>query len=82
MKISLKLFSNLMEYLPADANGNKVEVEMAPGASCEAVLARLNIPDEAIQVVMVNGEYVSSDNRTKPLSEGDAVSVWPSIQGG
>lgn len=71
-----------MEYLPADAIGNKAEVEMTAGASCGEVLARLKIPDDAIQVVMVNGEYVSPENRKNPLSEGDAVSVWPSIQGG
>lgn len=82
MKISLKLFSSLMEYLPGDAIGNKVEVQMAAGASCKEVLAHLKIPDETIQVVMVNGEYVAPENRAEALSDGDAVSVWPSIQGG
>ena len=81
MQIKVKLFSNLMEYLPDNADGNTVTINLAT-ASCHAITDHFKIPRMAIQVIMVNGEFVPEEQRSNPLKEGDTVSVWPSIQGG
>jgi len=71
-----------MEYLPADAEGNTVEILAGSPKSCNDLIARYKIPVESVQVVMVNGEYLAPESRSLPLQDGDTISVWPSIQGG
>ncbi len=82
MIVKLKLFSSLMEYLPDDSQGNTVEVSGNGPFSCNQLIDRYRIPREVVQVVMLNGEYLAPDLRDQPLTAGDTVSVWPSIQGG
>ncbi len=82
MRVKLKLFSNLMEYLPQDANGNTIEINVSGTSSCSDLIRRYKIPAESIQVVMLNGEYFPAESRDNPLKEGDTISIWPSIQGG
>ena len=82
MQLKLKLFSSLMEYLPQDAKGNTIEITVAGTNSCIDLIKRYKIPQESIQVVMVNGEFVPPESRNIPLSDGDTISIWPSIQGG
>jgi len=71
-----------MEYLPEDAAGNTVKVVSAVPKSCNDLVMRYRIPPEAVQVVMVNGDYISPESRDDPLRDGDTISIWPSIQGG
>lgn len=82
MNITLKLFADLTEYLPAEAAGNAVEIHTDAPLSAAAVLAKYNLPPEAIRVVMRNGEFLPPEERDRPLADGDVLSVWPSIQGG
>jgi len=82
MRISVKLFSNLMEYLPAGTEGNTVALQLAEPATSACILQRLKIPAESVQVVMVNGEFQSLEKRLEHLSDSDTVSIWPAIQGG
>ncbi len=82
MHLKLKLFSSLMEYLPANAEGNSVTLNLSGDISCHNLLDRYKIPRDIIQVIMVNGEFASTEARELPLSEGDIISVWPAIQGG
>ncbi len=82
MELKLKLFSSLMEHLPDEAVGNTVKVVTTVPKSCNDLVARYKIPPESVQVVMVNGEHVSSESRDDPLRDGDTISIWPSIQGG
>lgn len=81
MKITLKLFADLDEYLPADARGNAVEVE-AQEITANAVLARYKLPPAAIRVVMLNGNFLPEDQRDAQLQDGDVLAAWPTIQGG
>ncbi len=82
MELKLKLFSSLMAYLPATANGNSISLDLPGEFSCHGLIDYYKIPRDVIQVVMVNGEFVAAENRENPLSDGDTVSVWPAIQGG
>ena len=82
MKITLKLFSGLMEYLPSNADGNTLEVSVSSPISPHDLIERYNVPRAEAEVMMVNGEYLPPEKRNLPLSDGDVLSVWPSIQGG
>jgi len=46
------------------------------------VVDKLGVPRKDIQVIMINGEFCPEEARDIPLRDGDAVTVWPSIQGG
>ncbi|MDD9858241.1 MAG: MoaD/ThiS family protein [Gammaproteobacteria bacterium] len=82
MKITLKLFSGLMEYLPPQADGNALEIDAPAAVTPHQLIDRYRLPRDAVRVVMRNGEFVPPDERDAPLQDGDVVSVWPSIQGG
>lgn len=82
MKITLKLFSGLSEYLPPQAEGNALEISTPAPVTPDALIDRYRLPRREAQVVMVNGKFVPSDKRGLPLQDGDVMSVWPPIQGG
>ena len=82
MAITLKLFSNLMEYLPSGSEGNKVIVPVSRSLSCNQLINRYGIPHDVVRVTMLNGRYLAPEHRDRPLSDGDTVSIWPAIQGG
>ncbi|MGR3913175.1 MAG: MoaD/ThiS family protein [Gammaproteobacteria bacterium] len=82
MKITLKLFSSLMEYLPDDADGNALEVHARAPLTPRMLIEKYRVPAAEARVVMVNGEFLPPDMRESPLQDGDVMSVWPSIQGG
>lgn len=84
MKITVKLFSTLLEYLPPDSDGNEFEIAVSTGDSVtpHTLIDQYQLPRAEAQVVMVNGEFVPLENRDDALKDGDVLSIWPSIQGG
>ena len=84
MKVTLKLFSGLMEYLPPEADGNALEVSAPASAppTAHALIDRCRLPREQAKVVLRNGEFLPPEERDRPLQDGDVIAVWPSIQGG
>ena len=82
MKIRLKLFSGLMEYLPPQTEGNVLEITISGSITAHMLLDRYNVPREEAQVVMLNGDFLPLDKRDLELNNGDVISVWPAIQGG
>ena len=83
MRITLKLFATLTDYLPAQRDGNQVDIDVAADASVNEVLAPFNLPDKLVHLVLVNGHYIAPEVRsTHRMQEGDALAVWPPIAGG
>ena len=83
MKIRLKLYALLGQYLPSNAVKNEVDIDVEEGASIVQVLAQMKVPEEACHLVLINGVFVAPSERpTKPLSEGDALAIWPPVAGG
>ncbi len=83
MKIKLKLFSTLTDYLPPDQRGNEVEVELAGAEPIDTVLERYHVPQRQVHLVLVNGSFVPPAKRQSyRLTEGDRLAVWPPIAGG
>lgn len=83
MKITFKLFATLTDYLPADRQGNVVEIEIADHATVGDVIAQFRLPEKLTHLVLINGNYIAPAARaSQPLRPGDTLAIWPPIAGG
>jgi molybdopterin synthase sulfur carrier subunit len=84
MKISLKLFATLTDYLPPESRGtNIVEIDIAPEAPISQIIDQYRLPPKLVHLVLVNGKYIEPEKRsTYTLVEGDVLAIWPAIAGG
>ena len=83
MKITVKLFALLEDYLPAGAKDNEVALEVADGTTAAAIVKQLNLPGDLCHLVLVNGNYLEPGQRSsRPLAAGDVLAIWPPIAGG
>lgn len=83
MKVTVKLYALLSDYLPAGAVDNQVELDLPEGTTPEAVFARFNLPRQYCSIVLVNGLYVEPSARGgHALRENDTLAVWPPVAGG
>ena len=83
MRITLKLFANLTDFLPAGSLDNHAEVEAGENDTVSDIIERYRLPDKLVHLVLVNGVYVAATERaSKRLVEGDQLAVWPPIAGG
>lgn len=84
MKITLKLFATLTDYLPAASRyTNIVELDVADGATILQVMEPYRLPPALVHLVLINGKYIEPEKRlTQTLNEGDVLAIWPPIAGG
>ena len=84
MKITLKLFASLTDYLPPDnRRSNIVELDVSEGASILHIIEPFGLPMKLVHLVLVNGHYINPEDRaTRTLVEGDVLAIWPPIAGG
>ena len=83
MKVRIKLYAMLGDYLPSHAKKNEADVEFAVGTSISAMLSSLGVPLEECHLVLVNGVFVPPSERdSQSVVEGDALAVWPPVAGG
>ena len=82
MKVTLKMFSSLMEYLPDDLDDNTLELTVDDKQTPYQILDRYKVPRNEVQMMMLNGVFLPEENRDQPLADGDSLSIWPTIQGG
>jgi sulfur carrier protein ThiS len=84
MLITFKLYASLTEFLPVDRRkGNAMTLDLPPGATVAANVARFALPMKLVHLVLINGVYVPPEERgTRPLAEGDTLAIWPPIAGG
>ena len=82
MKITLKLYASLSEYLPSQARDNTIEVDVASDASPLDVLNQFQVPLAEIHLVLINGVFVPPGKRERALSQGDKLAIWPAVAGG
>lgn len=84
MKITLKLFATLTDYLPLEARyTNVVELDIAPDATVAQVIDQYQLPSKLVHLVLINGSYIAPEQRSsQTLVEGDVLAIWPPIAGG
>ncbi len=84
MKITLKLFAALTDYLPALRRyTNIVELEVADGATVTQVIEPYRLPTALVHLVLLNGKYIAPENRASTaLAPTDVLAIWPPIAGG
>lgn len=83
MTITLKLYAGLQKYLPEGSSGVSVQLPVDPGSTPERVLQSLNIPQQTIHLVMINGVYLAPDARNQTFfNDKDVMAVWPAVAGG
>jgi molybdopterin converting factor small subunit len=79
LKVEVKLFSGLEEYMPGIKIGQPVLVEINDHFNGRALLEALGIPEKIVFTMMVNGVHKNPDEM---LSDGDRVTIFPPIGGG
>lgn len=83
MRITLKLFATLGQFLPAGAMANAAEVEVPDGATARTVFEQFDVPREKLHLVMLNGVYLDARARDEQIVKpGDALAAWPPVAGG
>lgn len=84
MKITLKLFASLTDYLPPESKyTNIVELDIAPDTSIAQLVELHHLPEKLVHLVLVNGSYIAPEKRAaQTLAEGDVLAIWPPIAGG
>jgi len=85
VRIVLKLFAQLTDYLPNQGRDQKHEVDLdLPEESTVAhVIERFNLPAKLVHLVLVNGVYIPPAQRlSRVLRDGDALAIWPAVAGG
>ena len=78
-EVTVKLFAALQKFLPAGTKGRQAVLQIDDGATAGTVLESLGIARGSTHLVMVNGEQKDWD---APLSDGDAMTVFPPVSGG
>ena len=84
MKVTLKLYATLSDYLPEEARKKSaLELELAPGTTPAQVIAERNLPLKLCHLVLIDGVFVPPAERAqRTLAEGDTLAIWPPIAGG
>ena len=84
MRVTLKLFATLTDYLPPAARAaNAVELDVPEWATVTGAIAPYNLPPALTRLVLVNGLFVPPQEReSHALRDGDVLAIWPPIAGG
>ena len=83
MKIILKLYAGLSQYLPEDAEKHAISLDISSTETAFSILDKYNVPKESAHLVLLNGVYLDIDERNMAnFSDGDTLAVWPPVAGG
>ena len=82
MKIALRLYATLRDYLP-EGHDTGITLDLPEGASIPDALAVLGVPLALAHIIMIQGRRVlPPDVATRQLVDGEELAVFPAIGGG
>lgn len=79
MKIKVKLFSILSQYVANYDPAQGLEVDLPSRALVADLIRHLNIPEDKKPVVSCDGRILKADD---PLSEGGVLHIFQPVSGG
>lgn len=83
MRITIKLFAMLGQYLPNEHQGNVAVLEVADNSHVAAVLQQLGVPLSEVHLVLINGVYHAPQQLEQAvLKADDTLALWPPVAGG
>jgi len=77
--VQTKLFATLRRQYPDLAIGETMSVELPDEATVRQLLEELDLPEERVKVVFVNGIVQKEGHQ---LSDGDEIGLFPPVGGG
>jgi molybdopterin converting factor small subunit len=83
MRVTVKLYAGLGDYLPPDSTNHVTTVSITPGATIGRIMEQMQVPPARAHLVLLNGVYVKPEDRdSTPVADGDTVAMWPPVAGG
>jgi sulfur carrier protein ThiS len=84
MKVVLKLYATLSDYLPQEARRtNRIEIDVEPGITVNELVERQRVPPRLAHLVLINGVFVPPESRAnRALRANDELAIWPPVAGG
>lgn len=83
MKLTLKLYAGLSQFLPDHAENNVAVIEITNNSTANHIIDMLKVPRERASLVLLNGIYINPEERDTPnISDGDTLAIWPPVSGG
>ena len=79
MRVMVRLFANLRDYVPQAKIGKTLEVDLLEGARIRDLADRFHLPLDLVKLAYVNGIYQELDFQ---LHENDEIGLFPPIGGG
>jgi len=79
VKVEVRLFATLTQYLPPGSRDGSAVVDVPDGSSAREVTRRLGIPTDLERVILVNGRDANPD---APLTSQDVLMLFPPLVGG
>jgi molybdopterin converting factor small subunit len=79
VKIKVKLFAGLRDFLPPGAAEEEAQLDLAPGATVSEALKLFSFPEGIRLITLVNSTPAHS---YQVLHEGDTLAVFPPLAGG
>jgi molybdopterin converting factor small subunit len=81
MKIYVKLYATLRQYIPDSASLTSAEgLEVAEGTTVAKVMEMLRLPETLKVLALVNGLHCREKERA--LKDGDSLLFYPVMSGG
>ncbi len=77
--VEVKLFATLRRHFPDLGVGEAMSVQLPENATVEQLLRELELPEEHVKVIFVNGTVRKEDYQ---LADGDDVGIFPPVGGG
>jgi sulfur carrier protein ThiS len=84
MRVTLKLYASLSDYLPEEAKRtNEWPMELAEGTTVGELISHRQLPSRLVHLVLVNGHYIPPASRdSRVLVVDDVLAIWPPVAGG